>query len=322
MQFKRKFCNVLAAACLGLIPLLEVENSQIPGYDDGNHAFDYNRLRAQIRLGFDCYPDFSATVAVDNESWYRSAPGSLENRSSIYRAYVEYQGESHSLVLGKQRVPLGVGRFWNPVDVFNPIDIEAVEPEERPGTETIRYEYALNALSGFDVNLARKKGAVRIKGYLDFADIALLGIWDDARGYDITGWELEGELGSTGVELRSEGGIFHNHQSGERHTEFIVGAEYGFANSLTISTEYYASNGAAGDALGTAVQFRPAMLLSCSVTTVFSFDDSSGFVSPVLEYSLSDEMTLSAGLFHYFGAEDSLYGADYDRLYLRWFIHF
>ena len=64
------------------------------------------------------------------------------------------------------------------------------------------------------------------------------------------------------------------------------------------------------------------MLWICSLITVTDIDDGSGFIAPVVEYSLTDEMTLSGGAFVYHGSEDSIYGLTPDRLYIRWFIHF
>jgi len=314
--------RLLAAAYLGIVPGFSLENTNIPGYDDLYQFFEYNRLRAELSLESKEYPDLTATLIVDNETYYRENPGSLINKTSIYRAYFEYRGASHYWVIGKQRIPLGVGRFWNPIDVFNPIDIEAIEPGERPGTDTIRYEYAMGSLSNVDVNVAQGKGAIRIKGYLEFVDVALVAEWDEDENLDIIGWELEGELAATGIELRSEGGSFHNRKSGQRHTELIVGAEYGFVNSLLLTGEYHYTDVPRKDEFGISASFQPTMLWSCSLMNVTETDDGSGFVSPVLEYSLSDEMTLSAGAFLYYGNENSIYGPNPGRLYVRWFVHF
>ncbi len=314
--------RILAAAFLGLVPGASLENTNIAGYDDLYQLFDYNRLRAELTLEHGYYSNFSARLVVDNETTYKNDPGSLVNRTSIYRAYLEYSGARHLWVVGKQRIPLGVGRFWNPIDVFNPVNIEAIEPDQRQGTNTIRYEYALSELSNVDLNVASGKGAIRVKGYLDFADVALVGEWDDDQDQDIIGWEIEGELATSGIELRSEGGSFHNRTSGQRHTEFIAGAEYGFANSIVLLGEYHYLDGPRRDELGMSVRFQPAMLWVCSILTVTDLDDGSGFVSPVIEYSLSDEMILSGGAFVYYGAESSYYGLGYDRFYVRWFVHF
>ncbi len=318
-NFKFRF---LAAAYLGIVPSFSLENTNIPGYDDLYQFFDYNRLRGELILEHEKYPDLTATLTVDNESLYKEAPGSLKNETSIYRAYLEYTGSKHFWVAGKQRIPLGVGRFWNPIDVFNPIDIQAIEPNERPGTNSIHYEYAMSQLSNIDATIAEGKGALRVKGYLEFADVALVGEWDEDNNLDIIGWELEGELSSTGIEIRSEGGSFHDRKSGKRHTEFIAGAEYGFANSLVLTGEYHYLDGPRRDELGLSASFQPTMLWVCYLTTVMALDDGSGFISPVVEFSLSDEMTLSGGAFVYHGAENSIYGYNPDRLYIRWFIHF
>ena len=314
--------RLLAAAYLGIVPGFSLENTNIPGYDDLYQFFEYNRLRAELTLEHEDYPDLAATLIVNNENYYKENPGSLVNKTSIYRAYLEYSGARHLWVIGKQRIPLGVGRFWNPIDVFNPIDIEAIEPGERSGTDTIRYEYAISQLSNLDVNVARGKGAIRIKGYLDLADVALVAEWDEENYLDIIGWELEGELAATGIELRSEGGSFHNRESGQRHTELIVGAEYGFANSLLLTGEYHYTDVPRKDEFGLSASFQPTMLWTCSLVGLIETDDSSGFVSPVVEYSLSDEMTLSVGAFVYYGSENSIYGPNPDRLYVRWFVHF
>ena len=314
--------QALAAVFLGLVPGLSLENTHIGGYDALYTLLDYNRLRAELRLAHEAHPDIAATVIVDNENFYTYDPGSMVNRTSIYRAYLQYSGVSHLWVLGKQRIPLGVGRFWNPIDVFNPIDIEAVEPNQRPGTTSIRYEYAISDLSSVDANVADGKGALRLKGYLDVADVALVGEWDEDRDQDIIGWELEGELAGTGIELRSEGGSFHDQQTGDRHTEFIVGAEYGFANSLILTGEYHYLGVPRRNEIGMLASFQPAMLWICSLTAVTDLDDGSGFISPVVEVSLSDEMTLQGGAFVYHGDKDSFYGLGYDRVYLRWFVHF
>ncbi len=325
-NWSRIFANnklrLLAAAYLGIVPELVLENTNIPGYDDLYRNFNYNRLRAELTVKHESYPDFIATLIADNETFYVKKSANLTNNTSIYRGYFEYRGANHFWVAGKQRIPLGVGKFWNPIDVFNPVNIQAIEQDERPGTESIHYEYALSRLADVAATVARGKGVIRIKGYLDFADLALVGEFDDEKNLDIIGWEAEGELADTGIELRSEGGGFHDSRTGRRHTEFIVGAEYGFANSLTITGEYHYLDLPRNNELAISTGFQPTMLWNCYLTTVINSDDGSGFVLPVLEYSLSDEMTISSGAFVYFGKDNSAYGYNTDRFYIRWFIHF
>lgn len=319
---KNGLSRILAASFMGFMPGLSFENTNIPGYDELYQFFDHNRLRAELTVEHSNYTDFSAKIVVDNETLYREEPGSVTSKFFLYRAYLQYSGSRHFWIVGKQRIPLGVGHFWNPIDVFNPINIESIEPDERPGTETIRYEYALSDLSNIDINIAKGKGAVRIKGYLEFADIALIGLWDEENDQDIIGWEVEGELGSTGIELRSEGGNFHNRKSGQRYTDFIIGAEYGFAGSLVLTGEYHSMGETGRDEIGISANFQPGMLWICSLLNVTEFEGGSGFVGPAVEYSLSDETTLRGGAFLYYGADNDYYGHGSDRYYLRWFVHF
>ena len=316
------FTNVLMAGLLGIVPNLAIENTNIAGYHEQHHVTDYNRLRAELTLEHQKYTNMFARIIVDNETSYTSAPKNFDNTPSIYRAYLQYRGTKHFWSLGKQRIPLGVGRIWNPIDVFNPINPEAIEPDERPGTESVRYEYAISQLSNIDATLAREKGAIRIKGFLEYADAALVGLWDKDKDQDIIGWELEGELLETGIELRSEGGRFHNRTTGDSYYEFIVGAEYGFANSLTLLTEYKYSDETNVDYLGVQTSYQPGMLWTYYLLLVENLDDGSGFIAPSVEYSLSDEMTLSAGAFIYSGNDDDEYDQVPNRYYLRWFVHF
>ncbi len=316
------FASVILAGVLGIVPSLAIENTNIGGYEELRHTTDYNRLRADLTLEHEKYTDLVGKLIVDNETLYTSKPSNLQNKTSIHRAYLQYRGLKHFWSVGKQRIPLGVGHVWNPIDVFNPIDSEAIETDERTGTESIRYEYALSELSNVDATVAKGKGAVRLKGYLEYADVGLVGLWDEDADQDIIGWELEGQLMETGVELRSEGGSFHNRRTGDRHTEFIIGAEYGFANSLTLLGEYKFSDETKIDYIGASASYQPAMLWLYSLLVVINIDDHSNFIAPSVEYSLSDEMTLSAGAFFYNGSDDDEFGQVPNRYYIRWFVHF
>ncbi|MCK9296981.1 MAG: hypothetical protein M0P70_18090 [Desulfobulbaceae bacterium] len=314
--------SMAAAGLLALVPDYALENTNILGFAEDAHFVDYNRLRADITVKNEKHEAFAARLIIDNEAAFTQQPSTLRDDTSIYRGYLEYRGETHFWTMGRQRIPLGVGRVWNPIDIFNPINSQSVEPQERPGTEALRYEYAVSRLAGFDCTLSRDKGEARLKGYLDFADVALVGLYDNEAGMDIIGWELEGELFATGIELRSEGGSFHDDATGRRHTDFIAGAEYGFANSLTVLGEYRFSDEVQSDDLAVSLSFQPKILWTVTCLAVQSLNDQSFFVTPSVEYSAGDEMTVSAGAFVYHGGSRDVYGPYPDYVYIRWFVHF
>ncbi|MDA3835370.1 MAG: hypothetical protein PF495_18485 [Spirochaetales bacterium] len=299
-----------------------LENTSIAGYQEEYHTGIYNRLRGEASFELVQQPAFFATLIVDNNTSYKANPDSLVNRTSIYRGYVGYGGARSRVILGKQRVPLGVGRIWNPIDIFNPVNAEAIEVAERPGTECGRLEWQLGNLANFDMTLAKDKGEMRLKSYFSGADVALVALSDHDTKLDIIGWELEGELLATGLELRSEGGHFYDRIRHESYFAAIVGAEYGFQNSLNILCEYKYNDETKLDYLGSIISYQPGMLWHLALLGLLNVDDDSYFLVPSVEYSLADDMTLSAGCFLYEGDRASEYGLLPNRYFAMFFVYF
>jgi len=314
--------NLLVAGILGITPNLALENTNIISYQEINHTTDFNRLRADLSLDHSETPNLFAKLIVDNKTEYLTTPKHLENNTSVYRAYLQYRGDTHFWTIGKQRIPLGVGRIWNPIDTFNPIKIEQIEPSQRQGITAIRYEYAHNQFSIVDAVLANQQGAIRFKTNLQQIDIGLVATWDTETDLDILGWEIEGELLQTGIEFRSEGGSFHNSKTDDQYISYIIGAEYGFSNSINLLTEYHYAGDIKTSNLAGQISFQPAMLWRYSCLLVTNLDDNSGFINPTIEYSLSDDMTISTGAFIYNGNNDSEFSSVVNRYYLRIFVHF
>ncbi len=298
-----------------------LENSNLVTWNEDKEIVDFNRFRANISGQPEKLTEASFNIILDNKTYYNSKSGSLDNRDDIYRASLEYSGEKHLFVAGLQRVPFGVGRIWNPIDLFNPINSLAIETGERKGTEAIRYEYAINELSNLDMTISRQKNAIRLKGYLDFADMALVAVSDQENEQDIIGWEIEGEMFGTGIDLRSEGGNFRNRKTGQHNTAFIGGLEYGFPNSLTLLGEYYFDDETKSEFIGCTMSYQPAPLWFISLLTIINLNEHSSVLAPSLQYSLSDESTVNAGGYIY--QNDNIGMSEQaDTIYLRWFIHF
>lgn len=319
----QKFCLFTFAPLLPLNLNLGLEDTNILSYDETTYSHDFNRLRLESSLDHDQYEHLFAKVIIDNETRFDSQPSNTTfNDVKIYRAYLEYAGEKHFMVIGRQRVPFGVGRIWNPIDVFNPIDSFSTETAERKGTDALRYEYAITALSNFDITVSEKKSAARIKGFLKYSDLALVGVVDSKNNRDILGYEIAGELFDTEIELRSEGGSFYNRDNGERSTEFIFGADYGFRNSFTILGEYKYNDETKTDYFGTSLGFQPTPLVTLTLLNITQLKDSSFFSAPSIDYSISDEMTLRGGALFYNGGDTSEFGSIADSYYLNFYIHF
>jgi len=281
-----------------------LENNNILGYQKSLGSVDYNRLR----LTLDLYHDrLSSKVILDNNNIYQFKIKKNDNESIFYRGYLRYSDDRHMLTLGLQRVPLGVGRIWNPIDVFNPIDITAIETEERKGTEALRYEYAISDLSNLDITFSKNKQAARVKGYLEVADVELVLVKDEDR--DILGYEIEGELKD--ITLRSEGGYFSDTHS----WRYILGAEYGWENSLTMLMEFYHDTSIEEKQLALNLSYQYSPLLYINGLALENLDTHTSLLSPSFTYSLSDESTLNMGAFIWDTARE-------EQFFIRYFVNF
>jgi hypothetical protein len=80
-------------------------------------------------IGFRTWFDADHTISShDDGDW----------RHVLYRAFVRVEGEKGEVALGRQRIPLGRARLWNPIDLFNPIPPLAVEGDQRIGEDAVR----------------------------------------------------------------------------------------------------------------------------------------------------------------------------------------
>jgi len=315
--------SVAAQAWLpGLTGDNSLENTNLLIYEDSEDWTDFNRLRYDGVWSHEKLPAVDFTFLGDaTTNWVLPDEG-LQAKLSIYRAYLSYRGEKTLLVAGKQRIPFGVGRIWNPIDVFNPIDATSIEPDEREGTDALRAEYSLGALAIADATIASEKAAARVKGYLDFADCAMVVEVDNTKDLVITGWELEGELWGSGIEARSEGGVFYDRLARDSTLNLIVGAEYGFASSLDLTVEYLYTGLFGQNDIGLTAGYQLNMLTYISCLLIVNLRDESYYLSPSVEYSLSDEMTLNLGYSASQGERLTEFGEGDDTLWLRWFVHF
>lgn len=254
----------------------------------------------------------------------------------LYRLYGGYADENHRITLGLQKVSMGVGRIWNPTDLFNPKNPLALEPDEVNGVLALAYTYSPSALSQISLISAMRaddsfKYAGRIKGYLGIADAAINTV--EANDVRMIGYELEGEWMNTGIELRSEGGWFDDKLLQQQFFQGLFGADYTFENSLSIAAEWLHSSktfieeqllalpsGApdnlvqSSDYVGISARYEFDPLCYGRIISIVNLEDSSVFISPSVQYSLDNDMSVGLGVMLYSGKRDSEYG-DYGSTY-------
>jgi len=268
--------------------------------------------------------------------------------AKLYRFYGGYEDNENSVVVGLQNISMGVGRIWTPTNLFNPKNIYALEPDETFGVAAISYTRHISDISHLTVVASQKanysfKYAGRYKAFLDLADFAVdIVSSDDTK---MIGYELEGNLADTGVEVRSEGAYIKNTlktQTKPEEKEFfqgIIGADYGFINGVTLVAEaLYSSESFSPQEIllnidseilsnlvysnfytGLTLSYSFNLFLDSSIVYIESFNDkNSRFISPALTYTLNDYNSFMIGAMMQNGSSTSEFGEFENTYYFRW----
>ncbi len=356
-----------------------ISQGSVDPRDDTRYLYNYDRLRLRADytegaffvtligdgvnyLGHDYInsPSFqyikllkSDTPFKTQTSFYDYYEGTVY--AKLYRLYVGYEDEDNRVILGLQNITMGVGRLWTPTNLFNPRNTYALEPDEVFGVAAISYTRHFSSTADLTVVASQKadhsfKYAASLKAFLEFGDVAANVVSSDETL--MLGYELEGNLGETGVEVRSEGAYIKNsaivvNSLGDTTTEEfyqgIIGADYGFENGITVVGEaLYSSKAFAYDEvlfninseivpnlvlskfyLGGTVSYAFNLFLDGSLTYIESFNDAnSRFVSPTATYTLNDYNTFTLGAMLQYGPDGSEFGSFANTYYLRYELSF
>ncbi len=311
------FANIIA----------DIDNYYGENYID---SFEYNYLRS-----------IKADTPFDIETNSKNY-GNGEVFGRLHRFNIGYADEKHNVVFGLQKITMGVGRIWTPTDLFNPRNPLALEPDQIYGNYALSYTYAFGGLSEVMAVVAKRhddsyKYAGRVKSNVSVVDIAVdLFSSDDAQ---MIAYEIEGNVFDTGIEWRSEGGYYKDKLLDKEFYQTILGADYGFVNGLTVMAEWLHSSETyrvdeilltqnstlsnnrhiSSDYLGASAYYDFNLLINGAISMIYSIDDQSSFISPLIEYSLADDASLALGAMLYEGDNQSEFGSfGGNTYYLRW----
>ncbi len=346
---------------------ISVSQGSVAPYVDKTYVYNYDRLRFRgdylegdffftligdavnyygedfvESLDFKYIKLFEADTPFGAQTSYREY-GKGSAYAKLYRLYGGYEDDKNRVVVGVQNVSMGVGRVWNPTNLFNPRNSYALEPDETFGVLGVSYARHLSDNSSLRV-VASQKGDESFKyaglynAYLNFADFGVSVISSDET--KMIGYEIEGDLADSGVELRSEGAYIKN------EVEFfqaILGADYGFVNGVSVGVEtlYSSESFSYVDALlnydseiaqnlvysnfytALTLSYSPTIYLDTALLYIESFNDkNSRFVSPTAVYTLNDYNSFTLGVMIQGGEEDSEFGAFENSYYLKWLLSF
>ena len=268
--------------------------------------------------------------------------GSWYGRHRLYRGNVTVSSGNTDLRLGRQRIAWGTGRFWSPLDLFNPLNPIALEREERLGVDAVLAEHKLGPLA--------RISAVYAPRHEDAQSSAALNWHANAAGIDyslisgrfaserVVGADVATQLGAAGV--RAE--LTHSRRdTGATYWRALLAMDYAFPGTLTVSGELYYNGAGAADRsaydfaslfagriqnvgqryFGGYLGYELTPLAKWTNYLVMNLDDRSRLFSPGLTFSLqtSLDLTLAAQLFS--GSAGSEYSRLQDAYYaqLQWF---
>ncbi|QOP42409.1 hypothetical protein [Sulfurimonas marina] len=264
--------------------------------------------------------------------------------AKVYRAYGGYEDEVNRVVVGLQSITMGVGRIWNPTNLYNPKNIYALESDETYGVVGVLYTRYLDDTSHLSAIVSQNEAdkfryAMRYQGFLEVADFALDAIYSDET--KMIGYEVDGSLESSGVGVRSEGAYIESNNT--RFFQGLVGADYGFEEGLTLVVEaLYSSKtftakeiseNLDSEILPNLVSSPLYVALSLSSPLTIYLDASfiyiesfggeqSRFLSPQLTYTLNDYNSFTLGVMVNDVENKKKYNGDSSTLYFRWDLAF
>ncbi len=269
--------------------------------------------------------------------------GAVYGRHRLYRAAVTLTRGNVDLKLGRQRIAWGTGRFWSPLDILNPVNPLALEREERVGVDAALLEAKLGPLSRASLVYApapdrgSPSRAVQWHGNAAGVDTSL--VVGRLLGLDIVGMDVASQIGDAGI--RGEAARFRP-SAGPAFNRLMVGADYAFANGLTMSAELY-YNGAGSPApadcydiaglrtgraaslatrcAGLYASYEITPLLKWVSYAVRNSDDRSHAIDSRLVWSIAPAADLTVGLQHFNGTRGSEFASlpTAFQLQLQWF---
>jgi len=214
------FARAVTPACL---PVAEFPDCPAFG-EVGERDIWTSLTRLRLRLDARATEWLSAVVVYDNEATFgvldtfESALGEelsdrrfadLDDeiidedharwRQLLYRGYVFVETESLELTIGRQRVPWGVGRLWNPIDRFNAIGPLSIEADQSQGVDAVKARWLLSGFTFVEAIYAAghsgddRAVAGRLHGVVYDVDYSLIGgVFEEAPTF---GFDLAANLG-------------------------------------------------------------------------------------------------------------------------------
>lgn len=300
-------------------------------WDGGKISLEYEIISSAYNGNFQLVnaESINSSRQVEKLRWVAVSSKNFRMWHFIDRLYFRQNFSSSSLVVGRQRISWGTGRIWNPTDLFNPVNPADFTKIEKDGADAVSYKYTFGSFTDaeFVYNPAEKfkksNFAGRFRSNIGEYDFSVMGGKFDSNR--VAGFDFAGNLFDAG--LRGEAAVTLDKLLKYRYVKFIAGIDNQFTPELYALIEYH-FNGegkskasdyeieklASGSIINLAKNYiclsgnyliDPLTTLNFSATE--NLDDGGGFITPSINYSLTENFFINAGLQISFGKEGSEY---------------
>ncbi|MDQ6954063.1 MAG: hypothetical protein Q9M20_01295 [Mariprofundaceae bacterium] len=292
---------------------------------DGNHKAWQWRLSYDHELlygGVVRDPIFAIAQQIPDATWLDinaniAASSAFNWQHSVYRGWLAYQTDAWQVTIGRQRLAWGSGRIWNPTDRFNPVQVTALEVDQKLGVDTAYITHSYSdfgslqwvATPGSFKQNAQRKWALRWQDTIAQTDMAL---WLGEIGQErILAIDVTGNLGDAAGRLEWQQSWHGTQGNFGQLTLGLDGTWVSelFPEGLYLAAEYF-YNGLAQP--NTGLPLQTSMLHSSSaqllgilagydltplwrmeLTWLLDLNKTSWFMAPNLRWSASENMEVS-----------------------------
>jgi len=313
---------------------------------NGENLFAGNRLRLKFLVDFNQY--VQAEIQYTNQLTFGQFPkiqtplnttnffktdqvllraDGLDWTHSFYRAFVSFKLKNLDIVLGRQRIAWGTGRFWNPTDLLNPFDPTNIEGSERTGVDALNLKLSTDRLSYLSwvgapgPSFAESSLASRYHTTIGPHDLSLMtGKFKDSL---VIGGDYAGSYQGAGVRLEAS----YTLSPLKNFWKAVLSLDYQFSRLYLLGEYFYNGQGESDrrhydlegrlagrirnlgqNYLGTTLSYQLSPLMSLSGLALINLNDGSCVLGPTLSYSMGPNTDLIFGLNAYLGLPETEFG--------------
>jgi hypothetical protein len=239
--------------------------------------------------------------------------------TQLDRLNINIETDDFVISIGRQRINWGRSLVWNPNDIFNSYSYFDIDYPEKPGSDAVSFLYYLDEASYFDIvasidyNEKLTTGARVVLNMYEY-DFQFMGAFYKEEDL-VLGTGFEGNISE--FALRAEASYFREIDKFAKDDGtllFSLESDYNFTNELMVQFEFLYnqldsetnfnqimySNDLSTKKLSFTeynlfgnISYQLTPLINFSIATIYYPKESGIFISPNLQYSLSDNATFS-----------------------------